>query len=75
MTPEEKAVYSGIVAIAVVWFWLWSVADSALGGRERYRAGPKGFWVALCTLVPVVGGAVYLILGRNFPRAEKADDS
>lgn len=69
VTPEEKIFYSGIVAVAAVWFWLWSIVDSALGDRARFRAGPKGLWVAVCTMVPVVGGAVYLVVGRSFLRA------
>ncbi len=66
MGPEEKVIYSGIVALLAVWFWLWSVMDAVLSSESRFRLGPRSVWVLLCLALPVIGGAVYLVVGRNF---------
>ncbi len=66
MSPQEKVIYSGIVALTMIWFWLWSVVDSALGDPKRFRTGSKSLWLTLCLLIPTVGGAVYMIIGRNY---------
>jgi hypothetical protein len=40
----------------------------AISAESRdVRALPKWLWVMLCVLVPFVGGALYLILGRPLP--------
>lgn len=71
MSPEVKAIYSGIVALVAVWFWLWSIVDSSLGDQSRFASGNKALWAALSTLVPILGGVLYLVLGRNFYRPQR----
>ncbi len=66
MSAEEKVIYSGIVALVALWFWLWSVVDATLGGPDRFRLARKSLWVTVCLVVPVLGGAAYLVIGRNF---------
>lgn len=65
MTAEAKVIYSGLVVLIAAWFWLWSVVDTALGDDTRFAAGPKRLWVLVCTLLPVLGGVVYLTVGRR----------
>ncbi|MER3396883.1 MAG: hypothetical protein C4318_07415 [Acidimicrobiia bacterium] len=66
MSPEVKTVYSAVVALIGVWFWIWSIVDTALADSSRFASANKAVWVTLTTALPVLGGMIYLVVGRNF---------
>lgn len=75
MSAEAKVIYSGLVVLIAAWFWLWSVVDAALGDETRFATGPKRLWVLVCALFPVLGGVVYLTVGRHIAlRVSGAED-
>lgn len=56
------------------WFWLWSVIDVAAGTPGRFRLGDRRTWFPVVLFIPVVGGVVYLILGRFVPAPPRIVD-
>jgi hypothetical protein len=57
--------YSGIVALVAVWFWLWSVVDAAVGEPTRFVRGSRRLWIMVCLLLPILGATLYLAVGRR----------
>ncbi len=53
-----------VLAVGVIAFTVFTTVYSATADKTKVRALPKWAWVALCLLVPIVGGALYLWLGR-----------
>jgi hypothetical protein len=53
-----------VLAVGVVAFTVFTTVYSATADKTKVRALPKWAWVALCLFVPIVGGALYLWLGR-----------
>lgn len=51
----------GVVAIA---FWIYTIVDVFLTDRSRMRAFPKQFWAVLVSLLPVIGGLLWLVVGK-----------
>lgn len=58
----------GAVAIA---FWIYTIVDVLLTDRSRMRAFPKQVWAIVVALLPVVGGLLWLFVGkaRRAPRS------
>ncbi|MET0784857.1 PLD nuclease N-terminal domain-containing protein [Leifsonia flava] len=54
----------GLVVAAVV-FMIYSIIDCALFDRRRVRGLPKGVWLLVIILVPLVGGALWFLVGRG----------
>ena len=52
----------GIAATAL--FTIFVTVFAASADKNSVRVLPKMAWVALCLFVPIVGGLLYLILGR-----------
>jgi len=50
-----------VVAIA---FWVYTIVDAILTDRSRIRGFPKQFWIALVVLLPVIGGLLWLFVGK-----------
>lgn len=50
-------------------FWVFSIVDCAVQPATRHRGVPKGVWIAIVILVPVIGGVLWFALGRR-----RADD-
>lgn len=50
-----------VVAIA---FWVYTIVDAILTDRSRVRGYPKQFWVVLTVIVPVIGGVLWLVVGK-----------
>ncbi len=46
-------------------FWVFSIVDCAVQPQTRHRGVPKGAWVAIVILVPVLGGILWFVLGRR----------
>lgn len=52
------------VMLLVLGFTIFTVADIALMDRSRVRGMPKPAWIAAAILLPVVGGVLWLVVGR-----------
>lgn len=50
--------------LLVIAFTIFTVVDIALMDRSRVRGLPKAGWMALAILLPVVGGVLWLAVGR-----------
>ncbi|WP_298039697.1 PLD nuclease N-terminal domain-containing protein [uncultured Microbacterium sp.] len=46
-------------------FWIFSIVDCAVQPSTRHRGVPKGAWVAIVILIPVIGGILWFVLGRR----------
>lgn len=58
---------SRVLPIAIiVWvaFTVFTVVDVALIERRRIRGLPKFLWIVVIILVPLVGGTLWLVVGR-----------
>ena len=54
----------GLVVAAVV-FMIYSIIDCALFDRRRVRGLPKAVWLIVIIFVPLVGGALWFLVGRG----------
>jgi hypothetical protein len=61
-----------ILALVAVVFWVYSAVDCALQPSTRHRGVSKGAWVAITILLPVVGGILWLVVGRGRRAASPA---
>ncbi|WP_221586095.1 PLD nuclease N-terminal domain-containing protein [Microbacterium sp. G2-8] len=52
-----------ILAVAAVVFTVFTIVDCATQPESRHRGVSKGTWVVI-TLVPVIGGILWLTIGR-----------
>lgn len=52
-----------LVVVAVA-FTIYTLVDVLLTDRGRIRAMPKAAWAVLVTVLPVLGGALWLIVGK-----------
>ncbi|MDQ0649354.1 hypothetical protein QFZ53_003550 [Microbacterium natoriense] len=50
-------------------FWVFSIVDCAVQPATRHRGVPKGVWIAIVIVVPVIGGILWFTIGRR-----RADD-
>ncbi|WP_242088479.1 PLD nuclease N-terminal domain-containing protein [Curtobacterium sp. DN_7.5] len=53
-----------IVVVAAVAFTVWAAIDCATMPRQRVRSLSRGVWILLVIVLPVVGGMLWLLLGR-----------
>ncbi|MEY4349351.1 MAG: hypothetical protein RL719_648 [Actinomycetota bacterium] len=58
------------VGIWVV-FTVFTTVYAVSARKEDVRTLAKGVWVAICLLVPIVGGLLYLTLGRPLPTPDE----
>ena len=58
------------VGIWVV-FTVFTTVYAVSARKEDVRALSKGAWVAICLLVPIVGGLLYLTMGRPLPTPDE----
>jgi hypothetical protein len=54
-----------LIFVAVVAATVWSIVDIALIEPRRVRGLPKGGWIVLVLLLPVVGAVLWFLLGRE----------
>jgi hypothetical protein len=53
-----------VAVIFVVVFGVFSTVYAAAAKRNEVRVLPKWLWVLMCAFIPIVGGLLYLTLGR-----------
>lgn len=46
-------------------FTLFSIVDAAMSDPKRSRGVGKHVWVLLCVILPVIGGLLWLTLGKG----------
>lgn len=51
----------GLVAIA---FWIFTIVDCAVQPATRHRGVSKPVWILIVVLLPVLGGILWLVVGR-----------
>lgn len=54
-----------LIGLAIVAFWLYTLFDVITTPEEEARNVPKALWVVVVLLIPVVGGAFWLLYGRQ----------
>lgn len=54
-----------IVALAVIAFWVFTIVDCAIQPPTRHRGVSKPIWVLIVVLLPVLGGILWLAVGRS----------
>ncbi|MEO8527911.1 MAG: PLD nuclease N-terminal domain-containing protein [Pseudolysinimonas sp.] len=50
--------------LIVVAFMVFTVADIALIDHRRIRTLPRGVWIILAIVLPIVGGVLWIAVGR-----------
>ncbi|WP_438354144.1 PLD nuclease N-terminal domain-containing protein [Microbacterium sp. CJ88] len=53
-----------IIALVATVFWVYTVVDCAVQPATRHRGVSKAAWVAIVVLIPVLGGILWLTVGR-----------
>ncbi|MGR2752133.1 PLD nuclease N-terminal domain-containing protein [Agromyces arachidis] len=56
-----------IAIVAVVVFTIYAMVDCALFDRSRIRGLPRGWWIVVILLVPIIGGLLWFLVGRGRP--------
>lgn len=60
------------LALVLIAFWVFSIVDCALQPPTRHRGVSKPVWLLIVVLLPVIGGVLWLIVGRSRPSATPA---
>jgi hypothetical protein len=50
--------------VAVVIFQIFTTVYAASANRNQVRVLPKIVWVLLCLFIPIIGGLLYITIGR-----------
>jgi hypothetical protein len=53
-----------VLAVVAVAFTIYTFVDVLLTDRSRVRAFPKVLWAAVVALLPVIGGLLWLVVGK-----------
>ena len=53
-----------VLGVAAVAFWVYTVVDVLLTDRGRVRAFPKPVWAVGVVVLPVIGGLLWLVVGK-----------
>ena len=54
-----------ILALVATAFWVFTIVDCALQPATRHRGVSKPVWVLIVVLLPVLGGLLWLAIGRS----------
>lgn len=54
-----------IGAVLGVAFTLFSIVDAAMSEPHRARGVSKPVWVFICVVLPVIGGILWLVVGKG----------
>jgi hypothetical protein len=52
------------VIVAVAIFQIFTTVYAASANRNQVRVLPKIVWVLLCLFIPIIGGLLYITIGR-----------
>lgn len=58
------------LALLLIAFWVYSIVDCALQPPTRHRGVSKPVWLLIVVLLPVIGGILWLVVGRSRPRQQ-----
>lgn len=53
-----------ILVVVAVAFWVFTIVDCAVQPPTRHRGVSKPVWILIVVLLPVLGGVLWLIVGR-----------
>lgn len=53
-----------ILALVAAAFWVFTIVDCAVQPPARHRGVSKPVWILIVVLLPVLGGILWLIVGR-----------
>ncbi|WP_125132832.1 PLD nuclease N-terminal domain-containing protein [Microbacterium sp. 10M-3C3] len=53
-----------VLALVGTVFWVYAIVDCALQPASRHRGVGKPAWLAIVVLIPVLGGALWFLVGR-----------
>jgi hypothetical protein len=53
-----------ILALVATAFWVFTIVDCAVQPPNRHRGVSKPVWILIVVLLPVLGGMLWLIVGR-----------
>ena len=56
------------VVLLLIAFWVYSIVDCALLPPTRHRGVSKPVWILIVVLLPVLGGILWLVVGRGRQR-------
>jgi hypothetical protein len=56
-----------IIGFVALIFWVYTIVDCAVQPATRHRAVSKPAWIAIVVLLPVLGGVLWLAIGRTRP--------
>lgn len=57
----------GAVILAVA-FYIYTIIDILRTPKAGTRTLPKFVWLLIAVLIPIIGGAFWLLLGRTWPQ-------
>lgn len=61
-----------IGAVGVVAFTIYALVDLFMTHAPRVRAFPKPLWIAVIVVLPVLGPALWLLVGKAKPKKRSA---
>lgn len=61
-----------ILALVATAFWVFTIVDCAVQPSSRHRGVSKPVWVLIVVLLPVLGGILWLLVGRTRARSVQA---
>ncbi|KAA9111470.1 PLDc N-terminal domain-containing protein [Microbacterium rhizomatis] len=53
-----------ILALVLTAFWVFTIVDCAVQPPTRHRGVSKPIWILIVLLLPVLGGILWLLVGR-----------
>lgn len=53
-----------LIGLALLAFWLFSLFDVITAPEEEVRNVPKALWILIVVLIPLLGGAIWMLRGR-----------
>lgn len=54
-----------ILALVATAFWVYTIVDCAVQPPTRHRGVSKPVWILIVVLIPVLGGLLWLVVGRT----------
>lgn len=55
-------------------FWVFGIVDCIVQPASRHRGVPKGVWIAIVVVFPVIGAVLWFTIGRLRPGSRAADE-